>query len=182
MGRNLFFCRECASSWRISTSVLLIWIVLRIVFGAVAGFALGLRGAFLVLGIYLIAIPLDALFETLVCYFPIALRHRDSAQCPSCGAKAMSEADFDGHPFACETCGIRLLASINTLDYGAWKRKVLVIIGAGLFVLMVTIQQPVLRNGIAFLFLFLLNDGATALSLCQRPVFTRTSTQMKVSA
>jgi hypothetical protein len=171
--RCSFFCGKCDSSWKMPVFFFLGWIVFRIALGVVVGFALGLRGVFLVLGIYIIAIPLDAAFETLVCYFSWKLRRADVAKCPSCGARLLTEDQCDGRPFECESCGIGLLATTEQLEQETLRRKFLAILGVILFVSMVTIQQPVLRSGIAFLFLFLLNDVWKVLAISRTTVLER---------
>jgi len=171
--RGLCTCKQCVSSQKVASFVLLAWVVFRIAFGAVVCYTAGLRAASLVVGIYLAAMPLDMLFENVVCYFPALLRPPRFAKCPSCGTKMLSEAKLDGHPVRCETCGTALLASVDSVEQGVKSRRVMVILGVCLFALLVSIHQPILRNGVAFLLMFLLMDGHNVLTIWRAPRLIR---------
>jgi hypothetical protein len=155
LGLNRLSCGKCESSWRISTAVVLGWVAFRMAFGALAALALGLRGALLIIGIYVATIPLDALFETFICYFPSTFMRRDNIE------RLSSE--------------VGVLSLIDPPDRGTWKRIGLLVLGAGLFFLLPDIQKPMLRDGILFLLLFVLNDGETMLQLARHGAAFRSS-------
>lgn len=132
-------CSACGASHRILPSILVSWLLLRFVFAAVAFRAAGVKGAWLVLGIFGVSTLLDTIFEQVLPLFPAAFRPTDSSL---------------------------NIEKVQLAAGSIWKRRIMGILVLCLFLVLVANRNSALMPVLALLFLFVLMDGETILAFC----------------